>query len=89
MTGASFLYEIRLDGGWLFIAVALMDRADEPEKLFMVGDTTEGWTTVQRFIMALESSGLKSLQPRPLERIRTGKANYAGLSACAVRSADC
>jgi hypothetical protein len=67
MTGAAFLYEIKIDDGYIFVAVALMDNADEPERLFVIGDTTNGWQTVQSFCMALESSGLRSLQPRPCD----------------------
>jgi hypothetical protein len=67
MTGRWFAYEVRIDGGWVFVGVESMDSADGVERLFRVADTTNGWETVQRFCMALESSGLRSLQPRPLD----------------------
>ena len=67
LCGRSFFYWIGLRGTWIWVSVCPLDEAtDRPESLFNIGDGPEGWTTLRRFIMALERSGLTSLQPRPI-----------------------
>jgi hypothetical protein len=51
-------------------------RAAAPEALFNIGETQEGWTTVRRFVRALENSGLKSLRERPIRIGETGPDAY-------------
>ena len=64
MTGRALFYSIALRGSWIWVSVGGLDEATE--FLFNIGDGPLGWTTVRRFIAALERSGIKSLQPRPL-----------------------
>ena len=64
--GTSLFFRIALRGNWIWISVGTLDEAEQPELLFNIGDGPEGWTTVRRFVAALERSGVKSLQPRPL-----------------------
>jgi len=66
IAGAHLLYDVTLDGGWIHFAVAAMDRGDPAEHLMSVADNPESWQTLCRFIAALERSGVRSLQPRPL-----------------------
>jgi hypothetical protein len=62
------LYVIRLDGGWVFLYAGSMDKGDDPEFLFSVGDANwEGWKQIARTMMALERSGITTLERRPLE----------------------
>jgi hypothetical protein len=42
-------------------------RKHEPQFLFNIGDGPTGWTTIRRFLQALERSGLKSLRSRPIQ----------------------
>jgi hypothetical protein len=66
LSGRSLFLRIGLRGGWIWVSACSMDEADQPELLFNIGDAPEGWTTVRRFVAALERSGVRSLQPRPL-----------------------
>jgi hypothetical protein len=38
----------------------------ELQPIFNVGDGPAGWTTVRKFVQALERSGIKSLKERPI-----------------------
>jgi hypothetical protein len=66
LTGRWLSYKIELHGTWVWLSVCLMDFGERWEKLFNVGDTTAGWTTMKSFVFALERSGIKSLQ-RPIQ----------------------
>lgn len=67
LCGRSLFYWISIRGTWIWVSVCPLDEATErPESLFNLGDGPPGWTTVRRFIAALERSGITSLQPRPL-----------------------
>ena len=65
LTGRWLSYRIALRGGWVWLSVCLMDAGEEWEKVFNVGDCSQGWTTMKSFVFALERSGFKSLE-RPL-----------------------
>jgi hypothetical protein len=67
LAGSQLLMRISLQGGWVWVSVGSLDEGGAPEPLFNVGDTPEGWTTVRKFVQALERSGVRSLQPRPLQ----------------------
>ena len=69
MSGRFLAYRIILDGGWIFVSTPQdMDSGEEPQTpLFWIGDTSEGWDTTCRFLMALERSGLTSLKDRPID----------------------
>ena len=43
MSGRFLAYDITLDGGWIFLSVAVMDRADAPESLLTIADNAENW----------------------------------------------
>jgi hypothetical protein len=66
LAGRSLFIRVALRGTWIWISACSMDEADQPEFLFNIGDGPKGWTTVRQFIAALERSGIRSLQPRPL-----------------------
>ena len=52
--------------GWIWVHAGSLDQGEAPELLFNIGDGPQGWSDVRRFVAALERSGLKTLQPRPL-----------------------
>ncbi|MGB7839615.1 MAG: hypothetical protein WBL40_16050 [Terrimicrobiaceae bacterium] len=66
MSGRFLFYDVTLDGGWIFLSVALMDRGDPPESLVQFADGLEGWQTLGQLISAFERHNIKSLQ-RPIE----------------------
>jgi hypothetical protein len=66
LSGRSLSVRVALRGGWIWVSACSMDEADQPELPFNIGDGPEGWTTVRRFVAALERSGLKSLKERPI-----------------------
>ena len=67
LVGRSLSYWIGLRGGWVWLSVRELDNAtDDPNIFFNLGDTPTGWTTVRKFIAALERSGLTSLRERPI-----------------------
>jgi hypothetical protein len=72
LAGRSLSVRVALRGGWIWVSACSMDEADQPELLFNIGDGPEGWTTVRRFVAALERSGIRSLHPRPLQIGETG-----------------
>ena len=74
LCGSQLLVRVTIQGGWLWVHVGSLDKAERPELLFNVGDGHDGWTTVRRFIMALERSGVRSLKERPI-RIGEGGPN--------------
>lgn len=55
-----------LPSAWLTVSACSMDEADQPELLFNIGDSPQGWADVRRFVQTLERSGLKSLRERPI-----------------------
>jgi hypothetical protein len=67
LAGRSLSYWAELRGGWIWISVREMDNAsDHPDIFFNLADGPEGWARARRFIAALERSGIKTLQPRPI-----------------------
>jgi hypothetical protein len=66
-TGKWLCYFVRIDGGFVFLKVSLMDQANDPEQLLSAGDVDEGWRQIFTLIRALERNQIKSLTPRPLE----------------------
>ena len=67
MFGRYLFYLMFLDGGFVAVSVQLMDSGDSLEKLMTVSDSSDGWRTVCRLVLALERSGLKSLKERPIQ----------------------
>jgi hypothetical protein len=67
LSGQFLAYDITLDGGWIFLSVAVMDRGDPPESLLSLADNAENWRTICQLVAALERSAIRELQPRPLE----------------------
>ena len=78
MTGKYLAYSIVLDGGFIFVSSPQsMDLGEEPlEPLFSIGDTSEGWPIVCRFLAALERSGLTSLKEKPIQIGSGGKDSW-------------
>jgi hypothetical protein len=75
LSGRSLFYRVGLRGTWIWVSAGPMDAADQPELLFNIGDGPAGWTTVRRFVLALERSGIRALHPRPI-RIGAGGDAY-------------
>ena len=78
MTGKYLAYSIVLDGGWIFVSTPQsMDSGEEQQTpLFSIGDTSEGWRTTCRFLMAIERSGLTSLKEKPIQIGDGGKDSW-------------
>ena len=66
LTGRHLLYDVTLDGGWIFLSLSLMDKGDPPDNLVTLGDGPEGWHTLAQLISAFERHNVKSLA-RPIE----------------------
>ena len=64
--GRHLFYAVILDGGWIFLDVALMDKGDPPERLFSVGDGPRGWRTVCGVVRLLEREEVRTLE-KPIE----------------------
>ena len=59
LSGRFLAYDITLDGGWIFVSAAVMDRGDPPECLLTIADNAENWRTVCQLITALERSAIR------------------------------
>ena len=66
VTGKWLSYEVEIDGGFVFLRVAEMDKAEPPEQLLSISDTSEGWREVFLIIRAFEREEVKSLE-KPIE----------------------
>jgi hypothetical protein len=66
LSGRQLLFRIALRGGWIWISACGMDEPDLPQFLFNIADGPSGWTTVRKFVQALERSGVTSLKERPI-----------------------
>ena len=64
-TGAFLCFTVKIDGGFVFLKVSLMDSAEE-EQLLSVSDTSEGWRQIFTLIRAFERDQIKSLA-KPIE----------------------
>ena len=67
MSGRHLFYVLKMDGGFVFVSVQSMDRGESLEKLMIVADGPDGWTTCCRLVVALERSGIASLTPKPIQ----------------------
>ena len=67
MSDRFLAYDITLDGGWVFLSVSVMDRADPPESLLTIADNAENWRTICKVVTALERNNIRALQPKPLD----------------------
>ena len=76
MCGRQLSYAIVIDGGFIFVGAQSMDSIEPLELLFSIGDTTDGWRTVCRFVAALERSGIASLKERPIELGESGPNSF-------------
>jgi hypothetical protein len=80
LSGRYLFLHVALRGGWIWVSACGMDEGDQPEFLFNVGDGPAGWTTVSKFVQALERSGLKSLQERPIQLGEPGSPDCFAIS---------
>jgi hypothetical protein len=77
VVGTQLLVKISLQGTWVWLSACGLDEAGGPEPICNFGDGPAGWTTVRKFIQALERSGIRSLQPRPIRiGAETGPDSY-------------
>ena len=74
LLGCQLAVHITLRGGWVWLYACGLDEP-EPEFIFNVGDGPQGWTTIRKFVQALERSGIKSLKQRPIELGEPGSAD--------------
>ena len=65
-SGQHLLYVIVLDGGWVSLKVALLDRGAEPELIVTAGDGPPGWLQLSSLVRHFERDGIKCLD-KPLE----------------------
>jgi hypothetical protein len=75
LCGSQLLVRVVIQGGWLWVSACGLD-AGTPEPICNFGDGPQGWTDVRRLVMALERSGITSLQPRPIRIGDTGPNAY-------------
>jgi hypothetical protein len=78
------LLRIAIRGGWIWVSACSMDEPGQPQLLFNVADGPQGWTTVRRFVQALERTGIKSLRERPVE-IGGGSGPLMALSSPSMK----
>jgi hypothetical protein len=76
LAGRQLLLHIALRGTWIWLSVASLDSGESPELLCNFGDGPRGWSNLRRLVLALERSGLRSLQPRPVRIGDTGPDAY-------------
>lgn len=74
--GSQLSVKISLQGGWIWLSAGSLDVGGDPEAICNFGDTAQGWADLRRLVRALENSGIKSLQPRPIKIGETGPNAY-------------
>jgi hypothetical protein len=62
LAGRWLFYDVTLDGGFVFLRIALMDKAEEPELILSVGDRPQNWRVICKLIAALERNQIQSLE---------------------------
>ena len=72
VSGRQLFLRITLRGTWVWLYACGMDEGEQPQLIFNVGDGPQGWTTVRKFVLALERSGVKSLRTRPIQLGQVG-----------------
>ncbi len=65
-SGKYLLYAIVLDGGWVSLKVALLDRGEEPELILTTADGRQGWLQICSLVRLFEREEVKSLV-KPIE----------------------
>jgi hypothetical protein len=68
--GRHLFCSIMIDGGFIILDVAPMDRGEEPQRLLTISDTKEGWCDVASLVQALERNQIRDVKKRPLESVR-------------------
>jgi hypothetical protein len=76
LIGSQLLVHIAIRGSWIWVSAAGLDTGEVPEAICNFGDSPKGWTEVRRFVQALERSGVKSMQQRPIKIGETGPNAY-------------
>ena len=74
LSGRELAVRITLRGGWVWLYACGLDEP-APEFIFSAADGPSGWTTIRKFVQALERSGIKSLKERPIELGEPGCAD--------------
>jgi hypothetical protein len=73
--GSQLLVRVTLQGGWVWLGACGLDEG-APEAICNFPDTSQGWTELRKLVRALEISGIRSLQPRPIRIGETGAGAY-------------
>ena len=53
-SGQHLLYAISIDGGWISLRIALLDRGEEPELIVTAGDGRQGWLQICSLVRLFE-----------------------------------
>jgi hypothetical protein len=67
LCGSQLHIRAALKGGWIWVSAASLDAGESTEPICNFPDSPTGWCDVRRLIAALERSGIKSLDPRPIK----------------------
>ena len=66
LSGTQLSIRVSVMGGWVWVSAIGLDEGEQPEAICNFPDTSQGWRDVCKLVQALERSGVKSLQPRPV-----------------------
>jgi hypothetical protein len=76
LDGSQLFIRIAIRSGWIWLYGCGQDEpSDQLQFLFNTGDGPQGWTTMRKFVQALERSGIKSLRSRPIQLGEVGSAD--------------
>jgi hypothetical protein len=66
LTGKHLLFDLTIEGGFIFLSAQLLDRGDPPESLASFADGLDGWKQICAIVRCLERDQIKSLA-KPIE----------------------
>jgi hypothetical protein len=73
--GTQLLMRVSLMGTWIWVSAGSLDEGEPPETICNFPDSPQGWNDVRRFVQALERSGIRALQPRPIHIGQSGSSD--------------